>query len=328
MCLEFSVKGRVMPCVALALASLLTVGLSDTVAGAKSEADRHAPGGPARLDFELGTTDVVPGAAVEITIDTRQSLALSRGRLELHMEPALFIDTPSIAFEEADGELIFQLVTVDPGIYVIEFAGPGHRLNRRAGTLLTASGIARPDLRPGDHVEISLSASVTAVDGRRVKVRGVDTDIDVIAPADGLVMHVSDFENARPGQTIDVVLSTYNPKPLSEGQVCLRYDPTFFSLVSAVSVQGAEPDVTFEADLLTPGVATITFDSPSASINRVDGPMIVVTMTLALDLPPGAETTIQLDTENSYLLDAALAPVSFETAVGEISIVKDECEDD
>ncbi len=146
--------------------------------------------------------------------------------------------------------------------------------------------------------------------------------MQLVPDEESLVLRVQDADNLLPGDTVDVEIRTYNPKPISQGQVCLRYEAASFQRVDSVRVYSDEPDVSFTTEFTIPGVILIDFSSVSASVNRVDGPMIAVSLVLAPDLPPGLETWVDIDLALTSLLDEHQVPIPYNTRNGEFTIAE------
>jgi hypothetical protein len=278
------------------------------------------PAPVATLIFMVENGELVPGSSGAARISTLKAIPLVRGHLVIRFEPAVFIDNPVLRFERAVPEGSFSLTTLAAGTYAIDFDSPGAPLNIKEGVFLRLSGTVKQDLPIGGSVSVGLEASATAVGGesQRVVVRG--GTMLLVAEEEEVVLHVADASELVPGSTVDVRISTYNPKPISQGQVDLAYDTSVFQAVNSVTVIGADPDVSFTTDLTVPGVVRVNFWSPSASINRLDGPMITVRMTLAPDLPPGLETSIDIVVGDTFILGQQLLPVPIDSESGRFRV--------
>lgn len=129
----------------------------------------------------------------------------------------------------------------------------------------------------------------------------------------------------KPGGTIAVVLRTYAPRPIRQGQVRLKVTPKprpraagvialpavsepvrpLLTLVSAV-VYSQRGDSTTTANLTgSPSDQTLNvqFQSPSASVNAADGPLAVFKFRLDPSVAPGQQFDIQVDPAVTSLLD-------------------------
>ena len=129
----------------------------------------------------------------------------------------------------------------------------------------------------------------------------------------------------RPGGTIAVVLRTYAPRPIRQGQVRLKVTPKprpraagvialpavsepvrpLLTLVSAV-VYSQRGDSTTTANLTGSALdqsVNVQFQSPSASVNAADGPLAVFKFRLDPSVVPGQQFDIQVDPAVTSLFD-------------------------
>jgi hypothetical protein len=149
---------------------------------------------------------------------------------------------------------------------------------------------------------------------------------------DALTLRVNDAI-AMPGGTVAVVLRTYAPRPVRQGQVCVRVKKrprgrgtaaaaalTPFgvaagapvaSLTGAV-VYSTRGDSVSRASLLSAADAQmvmVQFESPSGTVNASDGPLAVLRLRLGTDVQPGDVLDLQVDLPQSFLTDAQGRPV-------------------
>jgi len=150
-----------------------------------------------------------------------------------------------------------------------------------------------------------------------------------------LTLRVSDAVG-QPGGIVAVVVRTYAARPVKQGQVCFRTrrgpqrvvapgaleanagDQPFASLVGAL-VFGPRGQVTYRA-VLQPLEAMVTFASPAAMVNRLDGPVAVLYLRLAADLQPGDTFTLDLDPADTFLIDETGRPISILVKPGLLKI--------
>ncbi len=159
------------------------------------------------------------------------------------------------------------------------------------------------------------------------------------AVAESLTLRVNDAE-ALPGGIAALVLRTYASRPISQGQICLRVaaasfakgskagpellGPTlpiaaFSSSVVFSSAADAEP--VLDAELgVEPQTLLVSFSSPSASVNDVDGPLAVLFVELDPAVVPGEEYEIAVDFGATFLVDDDGQPVPLEPRSGTLSI--------
>jgi hypothetical protein len=144
-----------------------------------------------------------------------------------------------------------------------------------------------------------------------------------------LVLRVNPAIGA-PGGTVAVVLRTYAPRPIRQGQISIRVvrrphpaklGLTFedltapvrpLTLLSAV-VYSPRNDALAQAVLngLTDSqLARVTFQSPSGSVNSADGPLAVFLFRLDPSVKPGDTFDLSLDPLQVALTDGAGQPIT------------------
>ncbi len=161
--------------------------------------------------------------------------------------------------------------------------------------------------------------------------------ITLAAPAawaqqeESLTLRLADASGA-PGGIVAVVLRTYSSRGVGQGQVCMPIrqraqgpvgspaaDPIAAVLASVVFSR--RNDAVYDTQLDPDGQSLmLSFDSPTASINEVDGPLAVVYLRLRSDLVPGQEYEIGLDLPDSFLVDGEGAPIAIEGRPGRLRV--------
>lgn len=158
-----------------------------------------------------------------------------------------------------------------------------------------------------------------------------------IAPAahaqleNSLTLRLADASGA-PGGIVAVVLRTYSSRGVGQGQVCMPIrqraqglerspatDPVAAVLGSVVFSRRNDANFATQLDPDSQSVM-LTFDSPSASINEVDGPLAAVYLRLRSDLVPGQEYEIGLDLPDSFLVDGEGTPIAIEGRPGRLRV--------
>lgn len=149
-----------------------------------------------------------------------------------------------------------------------------------------------------------------------------------------LTLRLSDVEGA-PGDLVTVVLRTYSPRSLGQGQICFRANPATgatgspgvvgatepFSALESVVVFSTAGDAQVSGDLPAADMAMLDFLSPSGSVNRLDGPLAVFTLRLAATLQPGDAYALELDMPNTVLLGPNGESVVIEPRGGTLHVV-------
>jgi len=146
---------------------------------------------------------------------------------------------------------------------------------------------------------------------------GISAHSDPVwAVDDALAIRVGDAVGV-PGGTIAIVLRTYASRPIGQGQLCLRAPaPTPvdrpMAAVPSAEVFSASDDASSGLTVLLeqdPQAIVLEFGSPSATINADDGPLAVFFVQLEETVSPGEVFELQLDLENSSLLDQNGQPI-------------------
>ena len=262
------------------------------------------------IAFSVGGTALVAGGTSTINFDLSGAAQVTSGHLVVQLSPPLFVGTPSIGLHGGSQNLVVGLAPLGAGIYRIDFGAPLSFLDLQPGQFLSLAGVADPALMVGDPITVQLSAAATPVAGSSLSVVATGATRTVGLGTDALVLRVTNRKDLLAGDLVTIEIRTYNPKPISEGQVCFQFATTFFAKVSRVMVQAPVTDVSYSVDTTTAGVMVVQFGSPSAAINSVDGPLILVEMRLSPTLLPGATTTVDVDVAQSYLFDNTGLPVT------------------
>lgn len=136
-----------------------------------------------------------------------------------------------------------------------------------------------------------------------------------------------------PGGIVAIVLRTYAPRPIRQGQVVLRVrkrppaaklaltaeaitQPVrpFASLVSATvySVNGDSVSQSNLAGQTDGQTATVRFTSASSTVNAADGPLAVFKFKLSPNVAPGQTFDISIDPAQTGLVDQNGQPIAIE----------------
>lgn len=149
------------------------------------------------------------------------------------------------------------------------------------------------------------------------------------AGSEPLTLRINDGV-AVPGEIFAVVFRTYSPRGLTQGQICLggpdqnllskTGTPILEALVD-FEVFSPQGDVTADAvyDANT-GTTVLSFQSPSAGVNEVDGPMAVLYYRISASATPGDEFELVMDLADTTVHDAESVPVPLELRSGTLDI--------
>ncbi len=152
--------------------------------------------------------------------------------------------------------------------------------------------------------------------------------------AESLTLRLNDTEG-RPGSLVALVIRTYAPRGIGQGQLCFR---TLSQNLTGTTSKGLEagPFAALEDFIVwsttgdavagasfddTNQTAMLDFSSFSGSINLEDGPMAALIFRLRDNLPTNSSFEVGLDGAESFLFDADGVPVPLEIRPGELVIL-------
>jgi hypothetical protein len=130
------------------------------------------------------------------------------------------------------------------------------------------------------------------------------------AAAGALTLRVND-SRGEPGGLVAVVLRTYAPRPIGQGQICFRAHPPLAHAAGTGPLATLEGWAVFSAGGDATGQATfdpltqdllLEFSSPSASVNASDGPLAVAYFRLDGALTSGQEFVLDVDLADTVLM--------------------------
>ncbi len=143
-----------------------------------------------------------------------------------------------------------------------------------------------------------------------------------------LTLRINDTE-VEAGGRVAVVVRTYAPRSISQGQICFRGggaqetaggSTPFVTLEEAIvfsEMGDAEVIDSFDGSTQT---AIIEFESLSASINRSDGPLMALFFRLDESLAAGQSFDLELDLAETFVVDENGQAIAIEPRSGELTI--------
>jgi hypothetical protein len=131
-----------------------------------------------------------------------------------------------------------------------------------------------------------------------------------------------------PGGLVAIVVRTYTPRPISQGQLSIRggaaraRGASPFAAIESWTVFSSEGDASGSATLDPNGdQIQLQFASVSASVNDSDGPMLVVYAWLDGSYLAGTELEVSLDALGTAVVDEYGTPIEVELRSGTLSVV-------
>ena len=178
---------------------------------------------------------------------------------------------------------------------------------------------------------------------------------EAVASADDhLTLRVNDTK-AEPGGIAEVVVRTYSPRGLEQGEICLSVGGGSDNATMVGALLGHKvadkaadkalsgPLVTLEAvavfssagDAVSDAVfdaagqtAMLRFSSPTATVNQGDGPLAIFYFRLSDRLEDGQRFYVNIDYGGTYVIDADGVVVEIEPKGGRLEVDVDEDNDD
>lgn len=142
------------------------------------------------------------------------------------------------------------------------------------------------------------------------------------AEPEPLTLDVRDAD-AVPGGRLAVVLRTYSPRGVGQGQICLGFQAQRAPLGDLVEAQVFNPsgDAQYSVDFdQEGGEIVLDFSSVTGDINAVDGPVAVIYFDIDGDAEPGTEFELTVDLANTALLDSQGQTITLDADSGRMRI--------
>lgn len=149
---------------------------------------------------------------------------------------------------------------------------------------------------------------------------------------DTLTLRINDASGV-PGGRIAVVLRTYAPRGVGQGQVCLRAARQLapgpgaaaagspLAALEEIVVFSENGDATSQATFdEIDQMALLQFASSSGSINTSDGPLAVLYFRLQPDVTPGQVFTLSLDLADTFLIGPDGQPIPVAPRSGDLAV--------
>ena len=133
--------------------------------------------------------------------------------------------------------------------------------------------------------------------------------------AQPVILHVRDCD-VRPGRLAVLVVEACQPRPISQGQLCLIVPGV--GRVKRAMVTSELGDANAAVSQTGPDTIDVTFDSPSGTVNTTKGPVFVIAFRLDPAIGPGFDVSAEIELAGSLMLDAAGEPVPIEATPGRL----------
>ncbi len=157
-----------------------------------------------------------------------------------------------------------------------------------------------------------------------------------------LTLHLDDVVG-QPGETIALLVRTYAPRPIRQGQIGVQVRPPVAASQSAASLSQLTAPLRPVASLVSATVYSqrgdavvgpptfaatfnsqnlgVGFSSLSASINAVEGPLVLFRLELDRSVIPGQVFDLELDPLATNLVDQSGRPILVTLRPGRLTIL-------
>ncbi len=275
-------------------------------------------GGEARLALRVSDAVGQPGGIVAVVVRTYAARPIKQGQVCFRPRRAVArIAAGNAAADQPFASLVGALVfgprgqvtyqaALQPLDAVVKFASPAAMVNRTDGPVAVLYLRLSKDLRPGDTFDLDLDpANTFLVDaaGKRISILPKPGELRIRAAGDSMELRVG---GARllPGRSAALGISTVVPRPLTKGQIALRWNPAIQVGKPSVRMDSRYGNATFTVDRATPGLLIVAFESPDASLNAgVAGKIIEVTLRTKGSVAHGKKFPVRIDPNLTYLAD-------------------------
>jgi hypothetical protein len=185
----------------------------------------------------------------------------------------------------------------------VQFQSPSGTVNAADGPLAVFKMRLADDVAPGDVFDLDVdfaTSFLTDAAGRPVQLEPRAATLTVRAPNAPFQVEAEGDEVA-PGETAELGFQTFEPFPVSGGQVALRYAPRVARGTPVVRIDPRYGKATFTVERPAPGLLIVRFQSPDRTLNQVPGTIISIDLPTAARVRPGVSTRLILDPNLTFL---------------------------
>jgi hypothetical protein len=204
----------------------------------------------------------------------------------------------------------------------MQFQSPSAGINAADGPLAVFYFQLDSGAVPGQKLALQIDAKVTTLldaDGRSIAFDPRPGILQVRAPGAPRTLG-TDGGTAAAGGLATLAVQTQEPFAVAGGQLALRFDPDLFVGDPVVRMDPRYGQAVFDVDRSTPGLLLVRFNSPDASYNRVPGSIVAVDLTVAPGAVAGTVSPVELDPQQSWLLDAQGQRLDLSLETGTLTI--------
>ncbi|HYG61145.1 MAG TPA: hypothetical protein VEL74_01070 [Thermoanaerobaculia bacterium] len=287
-----------------------------------------------KLALRTNDAEGVPGGVVAVVVRTYASRAIGQGQILFRSGglrtkaieaskrrgrggegegegggsgpsgPSPFVALESFVVFSARQDARFQ-GSFDTRRATLSFNSPSRTINSADGPLAIFYFRLADWVQPGQVYEIGIDPGTTLVDdkGRRVQVEPRNGELEIVADTGAQELEVEPTGVVKPGRMAIIGLETKMSEPLGSGRIGFRYDKSIARKPPFVRVDPRMGNVRFNADVSTPGLVLITFDSTDGSFNRFPGAIFEVRIPTGKWVRRGTRAPLTLDPSLTFLVD-------------------------
>lgn len=272
------------------------------------------------LGLRVQDAEAVPGSMVAVVLRTYESRPIGQGQLCLEANPvggggsrafSTFEGGQVFSAQDDAGSDVVVVLEQDPQTILLSFNSPSATININDGPLAVLYFRLDETVLPGEQFALTIdlaNSALTDGNGLPIPIDPRSGSLRVRAPTDP-VSASAGAESTIPGADAVLTFETIEPVPLSSGGVGIRYDPAIAAGVPTVGMDPRHGTAVFNADISTPGLVVVDFQSPDHTLNLVPGSLVEVHLPTIGTIEPGTQSPVSLDPELTFLNDALGVPL-------------------
>ena len=294
----------------------------------------HAGGvEPEPLTLRVHDATVTPGGLAAVVLRTYASRPIRQGQVCIATQafrsstklsqPGLkagvmgngpFVTLENVIVFSDAGDAIEQADLIGDGdaqVTLLTFSSKSATVNASDGPLLALFYRVRPDLVPGEQLDIIVDLANTALydeQGQPILVEGRNGELRIRAPADPVSLAIAS-ETPENGQVL-LGLQTDEVLQISSGQFAFNYSPLLTGRPK-VFIDPRHGNGTPTVSWLR-GQIVVQFDSPDNTLGYVPGDIVGIAMQIMDTADPTIDRSIWLDPAQTFLYDGDGATITLD----------------
>lgn len=328
---------RVLSRAALALCLLLSAGQTSFAARGSGggDDDEHDPD---LITLRINDAIGKPGGTVAVVLRTYAPRPIRQGQVRLKVvrkvqtrnatgalalpavtdtvRPLLTLLSATVYSQRGDSTSTANLTgTATDQAVTVQFQSPSATINATDGPLAVFRFRLNPSATPGQEFDIQIDPSVTTLfdgAGQPVELDPRPAVLTVRRPSDPFLVE-AEGDEVEPGETAELGVQTFEPFPVSGGQMVLRWNPAVAAGPPVVRMDPRFGKSTFNVTRRR-GMLIVRFQSPDGTLNTVPGTFIAVDLPTSATAALGTSSPVTIDAARSFLLNrrGGRIPLRFE----------------